>query len=163
MAIKTVEETIDGMEYSSTTLPARKGKAVLVKIAKLIGPSFAGLMGSTAGAVKQDGEVDEDKLNAGLEGGNMLKVVQALADSLDDKKIEALIFEILQSTVRRDPTADKPQWQEVSKPHVFDEVYAGNFAEMFKAIFFALKVSLGSFFDEGRIGKLLAKASQISG
>lgn len=150
--IQSKEKEINGAVYTATTFPARKAITTGTKLFRFLGPALGELFGSL--------ETEED-VPVGLKPDALSKAVKMLVDGMDSNKVVALILEILGSTTRIDPAENKRQ--EVCKPHVFDEVYAANFGELFGALAFALEVSLGDFLGNAGISKLLDKAKAMTG
>jgi hypothetical protein len=127
-------------------LPARRALKISTKLAKIIGPAI-GALGD--GFNLETGEPVEGQTDS------VSKAVKLLVGQIDDTKIESLILDVLQTTVRIDPQSNTRQ--EVSTPKIFDEIYAGNFAELAGALVFALEVSVGDFFGKGGISGLISR------
>lgn len=130
--IETKEKYIDGHKYTVTQFPARRALTLKTKLVKLVAPSlFTAMSGQKQGASVLDMPLD--------------KAINMLVERLDEDHLINLIFELLAST-RRDG-------KELNESH-FNMVYAGNFGELYKALFFILEVNFGSFFQEIGIGNL---------
>jgi hypothetical protein len=134
--IETKEKYINECKYTCTQFPARRALKLKTKLIKLIAPSIFTGIGAAQGPNILDVSLDSPLLG---------KAVEMLVSRLDEDDMVRLILEMLSST-RRDG-------KELTEGH-FDMVYAGNFAELFKALFFVLEVNFGSFFQEMGIGSL---------
>lgn len=146
--IETQEREINGAMYQSTTFTARRALAVGARLMKFIGPS----LGKLGGSIK----IEDDKI-VEFDSSVLPEALKLLLDNLDSNKVVTLVLDLLASTTRVDPKTNKRE--EVWKDKVFDLVYAANFGELMGALRFAVEVSLGSFFGEGGISKLLDRAS----
>lgn len=133
--IETKEKLIDGINYTVTQFAARRALRLKTRLLKLLAPSAF----SAAGSFKGGNLLDVD-----LSSTVITQAIQALVDRMDADDCVNLILELLSSTRR--------EGKEITEAH-FDMVYAGNFGELFKALFFVLEVNFGSFFQGILTGK----------
>lgn len=134
--IKSEEKIIDGVNYTVTQFPARRGIKIQTKLAKLLGPTFAALNTGKGSILDQD-------------VGNLSGAVNALVGRLDEDYVVNFVLELLMCTRR--------EGKEITEG-LFDTVYAGNYKELYKAILFVLEVNYGSFMKE--LGTFAAQGSQ---
>lgn len=131
--IETKDFTIDTkkgpVKYMVTQFPARYGLRLKTELIKLLAPSLFSLAGN---------------LDAKVESSNISLIIESLCTRLDEGAIESLVLRLLSSTRREGKEVDK----------VFDDVYAGNYGELFKALKFVIEVNYGSFFQELGISNL---------
>lgn len=136
--IETKEKYISGVKYTSTQFPARRALKLKTKLIKILAPSvFTGIGAASSQSI----------LDVSLDSPLLGKAVEMLVNRLDEDTMVNLVMEMLSSTRR--------EGKELSDTH-FDMVYAGNFAELYKALYFVLEVNFGSFFQEMGIGNLEA-------
>ena len=147
MAIKEETREINGANYTVQQFAARRGLALKTKLIKLIAPSAFALIG---GAKAQGGNLIDADIGADVLSKSIKTMLDNLGDSAD---VERLVFEILSNTRRNNAQIDGL---------LFDDVYAGNYGELFKAVFFVIEVNYGSFFRDMGIGNLQLPGSQDS-
>ena len=147
MAIKEETREINGANYTVQQFAARRGLALKTKLIKLIAPSAFALIG---GAKAQGGNLIDADIGADVLSKSIKTMLDNLGDSAD---VERLVFEILSNTRRNNAQIDGL---------LFDDVYAGNYGELFKAVFFVIEVNYGSFFRDMGIGNLQLPDSQDS-
>lgn len=136
--ISEQRKEINGASYKVSQFGARRGLKVKTKLVKLIAPTIIAALGS-GGKVSLDSVVDSEMLS---------KAIKSMLDNLDSDYVVNLIFELLVSTYRNDVEI-------VGQNGIhFDDVYAGNYGELYKAILFVVEVNFGSFFRELGIGSL---------
>lgn len=145
MAIKEETREINGATYTVQQFVARRGLALKTKLIKLIAPSAFALIG---GAKAQGGNIIDADIGADVLSKSIKTMLDNLGDSAD---VERLVFEILSNTRRNNAQIDGL---------LFDDVYAGNYGELFKAVFFVIEVNYGSFFRDMGIGNLQLPGSQ---
>jgi hypothetical protein len=135
--IESKEKTINGVTYMVTQFPARRALRLQTKLVKLLAPSVSALAG---GANLSD---VKNVMDAKIGGEVISKAVTTLVERLDEDYVVNLIMELLASTRR--------EGKEISEAQ-FDMIYAGNFKELFQALYFVVEVNFGSFFQDLRTG-----------
>jgi len=139
--IESKEKIIEGAKYYVSQFPARRALKLQTRLVKLLAPSLFATLGSAKSM---------DILDVDLSDLSIGKAVEMLVNRLDENDLENLVLELLCMTRR--------EGKEITPQH-FDMVYAGNFNELFKALFFVLEVNFASFFQAIDIGKLNIQAS----
>jgi len=137
-------ETIDGHKWTVCPFPARRAIQLKVRLAKAVGPAIAELLpalGAMPGGKDADKGADKDApkdadKGLGLDLSVMPKVISALASNLGEEESVQTILDLM-ALSSRDDTA-------ISPDH-FDNVFAGNYGEMYKALWFILKVNYADF------------------
>lgn len=132
--IESKEKIIEGAKYYVSQFPARRALKLKTKLIKLLAPSLFTAAGNYKGGNILDADLGSDTLG---------KAVSMLVERLDENDLESLIMELLCMTRR--------EGKEITEQY-FDMVYAGNFSELYKALYFILEVNFGSFFQEIGIG-----------
>jgi len=143
MAVRNVEKQIDGMSISVTSFLGIEGFKIKTKLIKLLGPSLGELAGGAAGAV--------NVLDVDLSSGFLAKAVNTLCDKLDESDSFNFVMRLLRSSGTR------INGQEVNES-VFNDVFAANYALLYKILYLIVEENYGNFFGEGGIGAALAKA-----
>ncbi len=160
MAIETKEKRIGDALYHVTQLPARRALRLKSKLIKTFGPSLAQLfMSYDEKTEKSHSEMtDEEKLDClsinpvdkyrieEIRKSSIVKGVQLLASSLDDKTFEDFVSELTQG-VRRDGVE--------LNSGIIDHVFAGDLLNLYSVLFFILEVNYADFFGLGGIGSQL--------
>lgn len=123
--IQDKEKEINGNSYSVVQFPARQALKIKTRLFKLLGPSLTTLVNSLDKGL--DSNLDENVLS---------KAVSLLVNKLDSDEVISLILELLSETYLNKTRIN------VSK---FDQHYAGNFNELYQALFFVLEVNYGDF------------------
>ncbi|MDK1020036.1 MAG: hypothetical protein QGD90_00170 [Candidatus Hydrogenedentes bacterium] len=148
MGLDPKTEMIDGHKWTVCPFPARRAIQLKVRLAKAIGPAIAELipaLGSlgidkpgvakdqdTKGETKADVEASTDAALSAFP-----KAMACLAENLGEEEFTQTILDLMELS-SRDDTQITPEY--------FDTAFAGNFAEMYKAIWFILKVNYSDFF-----------------
>jgi hypothetical protein len=130
--IESKEKVIEGAKYYVSQFPARRALKLKTRLVKLLAPSLFTMAGKGGNIL--DAELGSDSIG---------KAVNMLVERLDENDLENLIMELLCMT-RREGKEITPQY--------FDMVYAGNFQELYEALYFVLEVNFGSFFTKIGIG-----------
>jgi len=128
--IETKEETINGKTYITTQFMATQGLKLQIRLGKVIGPAIGQLVGDNENAM-----------------GNFLTII---FEKMDEEETLKLIKDLMRNT--------KVNNQDLTK--VFDEVFAGQYMDLFDVIAFIIRVNYGSFFALGGFGSLLTKILQ---
>ena len=164
MAIQTKEKTIGEHNYAVTQLPARRALRMKAKLIKLFGPGLAQfLMTSQESEEKLPAEMtkeEKEQFDAtstvdhyrikDMRKSAIVRGVQLLVSSLDDKTFDELCVELLQG-VRRDGVELTPQ--------LIDMSFAGDLTSLYAVIFFVLEVNYADFFAFSGIGNQLMGSS----
>ena len=160
MGIETKEKKIGEAVYSVTQLPARRSLRLKAKLIKMFGTSITQLLlTGTESAEKSLDEmskkerenflsvnpVDRCQINE-MRKSSVVKGIQLLAETIDEKVFDELIGELLQG-VRRDGV-------ELTSS-VIDHVFAGELMTLYHVIWFVLEVNYADFFALGGIGNRL--------
>jgi hypothetical protein len=151
VAIETKEKKIGDAVYMVTQLPARRALRLKAKLIKLFGAAFTQFVLMANDPAEKDvkdmtaeeiaelsaaGLVDQYRLRD-LKRASAVKVVQLLAQTIDDKTFDDLCVEILQG-VRRDGVE--------LLPSAIDLAFAGCLMELYTVILFVLEVNFSDFF-----------------
>lgn len=163
MGLDPKTETIDGHKWTVCPFPARRAIQLKVRLAKAIGPAIAELIPALGALGKDDpGDAKDQDAKADVEASTEAalsafpKAMACLAENLGEEEFTQTILDLMELS-SRDDTQITPEY--------FDTAFAGNFAEMYKAIWFILKVNYSDFFkglgasDIGRSLKALLPAS----
>jgi hypothetical protein len=133
LGIETKSSTIDGVKYTVTQFPARKGFQLKVRIARLLAPALKSLLGSfDIGNLTKLTNVD---INPGMVG----QAFGALFESSDPDDILRLVMELLRDTRR--------EGQEIDDG-VFDVAFAANYAHLYKVVAFVVSVNYSNLLRE---------------
>lgn len=144
--IQEQEKEINGAKYRVQQFAARRGLGLKTRLIKLIAPTVLAVMGN------QGQKVNLDNIDPALLG----KGIQGLLDNLDSDSVIKLVFDLLVNTWR-----DGVQVTSQNGTY-FDSIYAGNYAELYKALLFVVEVNFGSFFQELGIGSREQSQTQPS-
>ena len=153
MARDTVERQLGEHVYKVTLLGAKAGRAMSVRLLKLLGPALSSFLEGLA--VGKDGE---QALALGA-----AEAMRALVKQLTAEDCASIMDELAKATVvvldaEREPQLDR----------IFDDHFAGRYDQMLQWFAFALEVNFRSYFldwlsDRGlldRVMRLIASASQ---
>jgi len=142
MAIQSKTETIDGLEFTTTQLPAMDSFNLLAKLTKLLAPILEG-----ADGLSLDSELSE---LAPLLGGAL--------SQLEDGGASKLALEVLGNTsvIVNDAIVG------LNTAEKINAVFGGRLLTMLKAMGFALKVNYADFFDSALVQKASAEAAKAS-
>ena len=130
--ISVKEKEIDGEKYAVTQMTARQALKMQAKLIKLLGPCV-----SEAVAVAFSKEKKEDGLS---------KVIIALANQLDEKTFDGIVFELIQGV--------RKNGMELREGEINLE-FAGALNTLFKVIGFVLEANYSDFLAEGGIIRML--------
>lgn len=128
------EETqiIGGKEWKVYPWPAMYGLKIQSRLAPILSKAFA------------QGE-GKDLMNLDIS-----QVASGLLGSIDEEKTPKLLRDTLHGV--------RVEGKDVSLDRHFDELFCGNYAELYQGIFFVLKVNFGDLFTQAAgIGNRVAK------
>lgn len=159
MAIETKEKTIGNAVYSVTQLPARRALKLKAKLIKMFGPALTQIfLTSQETEEKKPDEMTTEELASQLSvsavdkykiqdmrKASVVRGVQLMVSTLDDKTFDELCMELLQG-VRRDGA-------EMTAGMV-DQAFAGDLTSLYAVIFFVIEVNYADFFGWSGIGNL---------
>ncbi|MCK5603281.1 hypothetical protein KAR91_15465 [Candidatus Pacearchaeota archaeon] len=129
---KTEEREIDGESYEFHQLGAIKAHSLLLKVGKIIGPTFGEMADSSKGGI-------EGLLDADIDLGS---VIQGLFERADDKIVLGVITTLLSQAIHHGVGC-------LQNEAIVDEHFAGRLPHMYKVILASAEVQYGDFFAEG--------------
>lgn len=132
--ISAKDKVIDGARYTVTQMTARQALRMQAKLIKLLGPCMSEALLACMGKNESDG---------------FSRAIMALANSLDERSFDGLMFELLQG-VRKEGV-------ELTEGNINLE-FAGALNTMYKVIGFVLEANYADFLEEGGIIKMLMSA-----
>lgn len=144
MAIAKKKKTIDGIEYEVTQLGAKEGRALFVRISKMIGPSLASL-------AKAD--------LASLMDSNVAQLAPAIETFVRDVSEEDLDV-LCSKFAERSAYRDGKDWPELDRN--FDDHFAGAYLRMIKWLAFCVEVNYADFFDAFKKARAGAEAKRAA-
>ena len=147
MAIESRERRIGATTYRITQLPAKRGRAMLVRFVRLLGPGAGAFVG---GLARGKGGWDFAAL------GGIGEAVHDLCMRMNDEDLGAICDEFATYTV-----VVKSRDVELPLAKVFDDHFAGQYGEMMAWLRACCEVNFTSFFDGSRASDLLARAMQV--
>ena len=157
MGLTPQTQTIDGHKWTVCPFPARRAIQLKVRLAKALGPAIAELIPALGALGKGDPTPDDsapeakdkEEVNIDAALSAFPKAMDALAQNLGEEQFTQTILDLMQLS-SRDDTA-------ISETY-FDAEFAGNYGEMYRALWFILKVNYSDFFkglDVSGIGRSL--------
>lgn len=139
MAIETRERHIDGLRYTVTHMPTRKGLALLVRLTKILGPGLGAFLGGAGRAARLPGESGtEVALALGTSDA-----VHDLCERLDAGELQFAIDELARCTTVQ-VERDEPVLADI-----FDDHFAGRYDVLLRWLRFALEVNYARTFTDG--------------
>lgn len=151
--LKSETTTINGHQYEVTQLPYSQGKSLLVRLFKVLGPTFARLV---AGAPSIN-----DKNLADLQVSEVVPALASAADQLaqdlSEEDLDATVGAlgefsyVLEGKTRHQLKADFLEFH-----------FAGNYTELFQWLAFALRVNYLGFLKGRGLGDMLARAQAVT-
>lgn len=129
MAESQQEQKIGENTYVVRMFGAKKGRAVLFRLSKMLGPAMAGL------------------LNGGFTGQGISSMLQSFAESAKEEDFDYLCDSFADVTKVRRKVASGDEIT-LDLPKVFDDHFRGHYGEMIKWLGFAIKVNYESFLPE---------------
>lgn len=137
MSIQTKEKTIDGVRYSVTQFPARRGLHMKVRLARLLAPSLGPLLSSLG---KTDLRNAAKLLNAEIDPGMVGKAFGSLFQTADPDDFINLVMQLLADTRREGHEIDEA---------LFDREFAANYGHLYKVLAFVLDVNYSNLLKAG--------------
>lgn len=148
MAVQTKERTIDGVRYSVTTFPARKGLRLKATLVKTLGAAFAELMkGLPTGSLTAGSGAGKSTVDVEFKLHHAADALAKAFTNLSEQEYEDLVMRLLETT-RRDG-------KEITA-ETFDLDFAGEYLTLFRVLMFVLEVNYGSFFGKGGLGSIIS-------
>jgi len=129
MALKIIEKDFDGLRVFGNTQAARPAALLLVKIGQVLG-----------GGLKSGSTIDLNN-KAGLAAG----VIGGILESADERKVDALIFDILRGLRASDGTETFDIFDEKG----FNRAFTGEIAKLFEVLAWVISENYPDFFGEG--------------
>jgi len=118
---------------------AREAIGLATQLGKMVlpfGKAFAGIQ-KKAGLT--DGNIEDVLKNTEITPDFFKIIVDQLISSIDEKRINDLIFRLLKGT--------RVNGQEISKPEIYDIVFQGNLSLLVKVLQFIITSNYADFFD----------------
>ncbi len=134
---KTDSKTIGGLEYRVSQLGAVKGRAVFLRIVKLVGPAIA--------SVVKGGKIDMKNVDL----GDLFKRVE-----LTEEDLTFFCDAFAEKTFVVLPDKKAPRLD-----HVFDAHFAGKYGDMMQWLVFCVSVNFADFFVAAELDAAEANAS----
>ena len=129
---KTEERDIDGENYEFHQLGAIKAHSLLLKVGKIIGPTFGEMADSSENGI-------EGLLDADVDLGS---IIEGLFSRADDKVVLDVITTLLSQVIHHGVGGLKNET-------IIDEHFAGRLPHMYKVVLASAEVQYGDFFAEG--------------
>jgi len=149
MAIESKEKRIGSVTYRVTQLPAKRGRAMLVRFVKLAGPGAGAFVG---GLGRNHGGSFDGSLALGIAEG-----LHDFSGRLNDDDLDAICEEFAKYTV-----VVKSREIELRLSDVFDDHFAGKYDEMLSWLRYCSEVNFASFFvGSSGAGTPLSKLVQM--
>lgn len=126
MGQKTEKKTIDGLEFTTTQLPAMKGLALGTRLGRALGPALAKASG----------------LAGTQDVAELAPAIAALFSTLDGAEAQALTKDILIST----QVEMEGKLISLNSTEMIDHVFTGRLGALLQALRFALEVNFSDFF-----------------
>lgn len=139
------KRTIDGLEFTTTMLPARRASRLGARLLRLAGPVLRRL-----GGIKMGDDV-----------GELIPALFVIFETISDDELESLQAEILCGTsVKMKLPGDKQARNvDMVDGDMIDLIFTGRLATMYKAMKFAVEVNFSDFFDVLRSAAAKKKAA----
>lgn len=153
MAVQVVNKTIDGKKYTVTSFLAGEGLKIKSVLIKHLGPmAISGvILGGSSG--KKLSEMDIDPAMVGT-------LFDTLFNKLDPDEFAGFVLRLLACTSINNT-------QDVPIPideQIFNTEFAGEYATLYKVLFFVLEVNYKkSFLGWGGLGALTEKLKAMTG
>ena len=152
--IEPQTKSIDGRTFTVAPLPAMRQYKLMTRLAKRLGPGLGPALGGLFPQLQQMKGVDLRKVDLAA----LLPALGALFDQLDPDEAEAVLKELLQTSL----IDGKPLLP------VFDAELQGKMGTILKLLGFALEVNYGGFFGgldgagTGLLQQLLSRSATSS-
>lgn len=159
MGIRTEEKQIGENVYRVTTLGAKAGRDLLVRLVKIAGPTIGEIVkGIDATAAAKGSKKGEgfDLGDVGLDA--VASALEKLSESISERD-----FAYLSDTLatRTEIVYPADGGRAVPLANVYDNHFAGSYGELFGWLAFALGVNYQSFFGGSTGGALLANLRKL--
>lgn len=135
MLRETKEKVIDGRTYKVTLLGAKAGRAMLVRLTKLLGPAVASFV---EGTLHAKGGATES-LTSGF-----AEAVRELTNRLSEAEFAAICDELSKQTAV--VIDDEREHREPQLNNIFDDHFSGRYGAMLQWLAFSLEANFASFF-----------------
>lgn len=153
MALDEVTTTIQGVEYKITKLPFSRGKAVLLRLTRAVGPAIAAALGGVPDIQgKSLGELSMAEVAPSL-----VQAARRLAEDLSEPDFDFIVDTLMpHAWIMRDG-------KQIPLSREKEFHFSGNYLAFFQWLGWALKVNFMGFSD-GRdlFGEVVAKAQAAS-
>lgn len=147
--LKSETKAIDGINYKVTQLPFGKGKQLLVRIFKLLGPAVGQAIGGVDAAKPTIADIKTAAIGAAL---------GEIAGRLSQQDLDFAIDMLAEYTEVQQPNGDDggERWTRLKQDMEFH--FAGEYVRMFAWLAFALQVNyLGFLNGRGGLSAVLAQ------
>jgi hypothetical protein len=141
--------TINGRKYEVTKLPYSAGKALLVRLFKVAGPTLVRVVAGVPSV--QDKELGDLQVSEIFP--TMTAAVDQLASDLSEEDLDALVSTFGEYSWIVDGSHRHQLTAEYRELH-----FAGNYLELFQWLAFALRVNYAGFFKGPGLASMLARA-----
>ena len=146
--IQSKHKVIDGVEYTVTQFPARRGFKLKLTLAKKLLPGMSRLLDT--------GAPISSLMDTDVSGGNVVTARQSALESVNEEEAISLIMELLSMTRRS--TKEGRGGVEMTA-ELIDIEYAGNYLALYKVLGFVLEVNYSDFFKGiGKAAAIIAPA-----
>lgn len=138
MATVSRTETIDGLRFTVSQLPARRAVKLALRVGRIAGPALMPvLQGALAAEVKGKGKGAAGALQAlgSLDVGALAPAVEGFFERMKDEDLDYLQQELLENALIN----DAPLWPQ------FDVAMQGRLTTVFKLLWLALRVQFQNF------------------
>jgi hypothetical protein len=139
--------TINGTTYKVTMLPYKLGHRLLLRLYKVLGPVLAKSISNSPSVTGGLANLDVGSL-----GPAFGAALETLAEKLTEED-----FDFMVDTLAEYTEIHKEDGKVLPLKADMEVRFAGNYAELFKWLGFALKVNYGGFTGERGFGDLLKK------
>ena len=129
--IETKTKVINGNEYMVRQYGARLGGRIKVRLAKLIGPALTSFFDQKSGLTEP----------AAVE-----KAIGIFLDNLSVEEYDSLVMQMIPNYVWKNE-------KEITEKN-FDMEFAGDYASLYKLLWFIIQVDYQDFLEMGGIGNL---------
>ena len=144
MALKTIETTIDGLQFHILQFGGMTGLKLEKRILTLLAPLLKAL-----DSIKDEKEEGESILDKSLDMGTLGNIIQDLLLELDDAKLDKLITDLVARTSVNFVAANGQDGgvQPLHKPEIFNDIFAGKNLTILKLLIEIMKANRFAFFE----------------
>lgn len=136
--LKQEERDIGDRRFQVTQMPAGRGRKLLVRLSKVIGPTLAA-------GLQEMPEGDEEATVGDLPVRALSGAIFELCEKLTEADLDYVCSQLAGDTKWSE---DGESWTSLSSKGQFDLVFAGRYLDMLKWIGFGLEVNFADFFGE---------------